>query len=90
MKFEVTREQRKKIDQWLKTEVYPQIITEQKQSIDWANNPAALDCWEQGYPYEGAIGGGLTYEFTPTSIGLSFWVSYGSSHRLDLTDYDNW
>jgi hypothetical protein len=90
MNFEVTPEQHEKINHWLKQVVYPQLIEEQRKSIDWSQNPIAPACWDEGHPYEGAIGGGLTYEFTPTSIGISFWVSYGDSHRLDLTDYDSW
>lgn len=45
-------------------------------------------------PYLGAIGGGLTYEFTPTSLGDVVKVTWckGTSHEatIDLSDYDSW
>lgn len=44
--------------------------------------------------YTGAIGGALTYEFTPTTIGLVTKVTWmrGSKNEdtIDLTDYDIW
>lgn len=89
MKFEITKEDRAKIDKWLMTEVYPVIIEEQKQT-DMVRNEAAKACWEDGYPYTGAIGGGLTYCFSPTSIGMSFVVTFLDRFKLDLTDYDSW
>ena len=42
------------------------------------------------YPYFGANGGDLTYEFTPTSIGLIVKVVHTSGAVLDLTDYNSW
>ena len=41
------------------------------------------------YPNEGAIGGGLTYSFTPTGLGTILTCRY-FSHKIDLTDYDSW
>lgn len=47
-----------------------------------------------GAPYEGAIGGGLTYEFTPTSLGVIVDVVFakGTKHeaKLMLTDFEEW
>lgn len=48
-------------------------------------------CWELGYPYGGAIGGSLTYSFTPTSLGVV--VKVTNSHTkesIDLTEYGDW
>lgn len=94
MKFEVTMEQIAKIQKWLATEVYPPII--EKQLAD----PLIRDFIVQdqdgnSYPYLGAIGGGLTYEFTPTSLGTIFRVSFlpavnGETKILDLTEYGDW
>jgi len=39
---------------------------------------------------QGAIGGALTYSFTPTSIGIVEKVSCACGKDLDLTDYDLW
>lgn len=42
-------------------------------------------------PYYGAIGGALTYSFTPTSIGTVEKVFHsGTKQELDVTDYDSW
>lgn len=88
MKFELIKEQNKRISNWLKDEIYPEIIAKQKQDIE---NPDVFQqsCWDDGYPWQGAIGGGLTYCFTPTSIGVIEVVQYGE-HKLDVTQYDLW
>ena len=39
--------------------------------------------------YEGAIGGAVRYEFTPTSIGLVIKVK-AYEYELDLSDYASW
>lgn len=42
-------------------------------------------------PYYGAIGGELTYSFTPTSLGTVEKVFHsGTKQELDVTDYDSW
>ena len=89
MKFEISKEDQERISTWLKDEVYPIEIARQR---GYNRNPSAiqLDCWEQGHPYEGAIGGGVEYCFTPTSLGLVTIVKYGADHELNLTDYDSW
>lgn len=39
----------------------------------------------------GAIGGGYTYEFTPTGLGIIFKVTNAvTKQTLDLTEYDKW
>lgn len=41
--------------------------------------------------YDGAIGGRLTYSFTPTSIGTIVKVKDNmSGSEIDLTDYESW
>lgn len=45
--------------------------------------------YPDGVPYQGAIGGGTTYSFIPTSIGVIVKVS-ANGHELDLTEYDTW
>lgn len=39
--------------------------------------------------YHGAIGGALTFSFTPTSLGVIEKVKYRDK-VLDLTEYDLW
>ena len=38
----------------------------------------------------GAIGGRLTYSFTPTSLGIITVVKCACGKEINLTDYDNW
>lgn len=88
MKFKTTEQQDKRIDHWLKNEVYSLVISKQKETMLNVDS-FVQDCWDDGYPYQGTIGGGLTYSFTPTSIGVIESVTYGE-YKLDLTDYDSW
>ena len=91
MKFEITEEQLKKLDEWLKNTVYPEAIRIQKKKIK-QHDPEYRIFWEGGYPYEGAVGGGLQYVFIPTSIGTISKVvykTYDMNVELDLTDYEN-
>lgn len=92
MKFELTADQHTQAMKWIKEVVYPEIIALQKKTI---KNPTAIhiDCWNDGFPYEGAIGGGITYEFTPTSLGIVErvkYTTYNKTFELDLTDYKSW
>lgn len=87
MKFELTDKQKLQLGDWLH-DVYPKIIATQKLCIK-EPNLIAQSCWDNGFPYEGATGGGLTYNFTPTSIGVIVTVDY-HIYNLDLTDYESW
>ena len=40
--------------------------------------------------YEGAIGGALTYKFTPTNAGTVVGVVCECGEEYDLTDYSEW
>lgn len=89
-KYKVTKEEQSKIDLWLEKEVYPEAIEKQKADTI---NPSAFHMfnWDAGYPYQGPIGGGVTYCFTPTSLGVIFKVKETMTGKeLDLTDYDLW
>jgi hypothetical protein len=52
------------------------------------------ECQEKHATPHGAIGGHLTFEFTPTTIGVVTKVTYCKNMpcetSLDLTDYDKW
>lgn len=86
--FTVSYADYKKIEKWLTEEIFPKIIAEQKKTFE---NPDEFiqQSWDLGYPYTGAIGGGLTYHFSPTGLGTAFTVTY-LEHELDLTDYASW
>ena len=48
---------------------------------------------EDGTPVEfpgGAIGGGLTYSFTPNGIGVAMSVRCHCGESVNITDYDSW
>jgi len=93
MSFEVTPEQSSKINEWLMKEIYPQVIEKQKQDLFYLNHPFAKKSWEDGCPETGAIGGGVTFEFTPTGLGVIFVVREtltSEKNTLNLTDYDKW
>lgn len=86
MRFELTKEEVKKLREWA-AEQDKVIIERNKRSKDRFARQLALD----NMPYYGAIGGELTYEFTPTSIGVVVKVTHaGTKEVLDLTDYENW
>lgn len=92
MKFELTPEQYTRAMKWVAEEVYPEMVTNQKETIK-DPTPIHIACWEAGYPYEGAIGGGITYEFTPTSLGMVEkvkYTTYSKVYELDLTEYSDW
>ena len=50
--------------------------------------------WMMGHgcpvAHEGAIGGKITYSFTPTSLGVVEKVSCSCGVTLNLTEYDEW
>lgn len=54
---------------------------------------AKLSEWINSLPdaYDGAIGGRLTYEFTPTTLGCVAKVTDCiTKETIDLTDYESW
>lgn len=51
-----------------------------------------LSEWTHDCPLteHGAIGGAVTYEFTPTNLGVVTKVKCACGETKDLTDYDEW
>ena len=90
MNFKITDTQLAQVQEWLERSVYPKVIEEQKNAHRGKPVPEYTQfCWDDGYPYQGAIGGGTTYSFTPNSIGCTIKVSaYGQ--ELDISEYDKW
>jgi hypothetical protein len=66
------------------------LLTEQRQECPKCRKTKRGHCREHAlYPYLGAIGGGRTYLFTPTSIGTFAAVQFsGDPERHDLTDFE--
>lgn len=86
--FDLTEEERTTVREWLKTEVFPPILKEQAGTDKEIFQ--ATDEFGITWPYDGAIGGCLTYCFTPTGIGTVIKVRHASGKEIDLTKYDNW
>jgi hypothetical protein len=59
---------------------------ESAKAVIWVKNH---DCIKRGKP-TGAIGGGITYELTPTSIGLICVVKCWCGQKIDITEYETW
>lgn len=50
-----------------------------------------LGFWEMGYPYHGAIGGEITIEVKPTSLGDIVVAKYPYlNEEINLTEYSTW
>jgi hypothetical protein len=90
--FILDKEQLIKLAEWRQIQDQ-QAVCIQKESVskdDPFYNTYQL-CWEDGYPYGGATGGGLTYSFTHTPIGTVVKVKNNfTNQEIDLTDYQNW
>lgn len=65
---------------------------ENKQASAWLKkqDDAYALAHNQDEPYFGAIGGEVTYEFTPTSLGIITKVRHANGKVLDLTEYESW
>ena len=88
MNFQLTSADLKKISEWLHGTVYPPVIERQLKDPNYASLVYTDD---EGltWPYTGAIGGSMTYSFTPTGLGIIVKVEcFGQT--LDLTEYDCW
>lgn len=92
MQFIITFEEHARIREWLTQTVYPEVIARQRAAAAEAgrHDPIREAQWDAGYPYAGAVGGALAYQFTPTTLGLVIKVRYGDEFELDLTDYHDW
>jgi hypothetical protein len=72
LQFIITDEQQKKIKKWDNPETGHRCTLKQ----------------DNKGKYAGAIGGHLSYSFTPTSIGEIVKVTCACGAELDVTDYD--
>lgn len=95
--YDVTVGQQREINKWLTEVIYPAAIAAQKAEYDSGEKPydarfvAARMSWESGYPYAGAIGGDVTYQFTSTGLGDILVVSTPwSDETLNVTEFETW
>ena len=70
------------------------LTKEEYEKLDkWSKLQDAIVAKKQNSaePYYGAVGGAITYSFTPTSLGVITKVKHAvTKDVLDLTDYENW
>lgn len=90
--FGLDQQQYEKLSAWLDTQ---NAALAARQEADPAIAPfVGTDADGRKYPYLGAIGGALTYSFTPTGLGIvvraTFFKDTEHEATLDLTDYDAW
>lgn len=60
---------------------------------EWSSNHECqftYDPEKHQFPPTGAIGGGRTYSFTPTGLGVVAKVKCACGEEEDLTDYESW
>lgn len=87
--FSLNEKQLKQYEEW-KVGVYARGIEVQKEQYPEPEEHMVW-CWEEGFPYTGAIGGQFTFSFTPTSIGVIVVVKDAlTGEKIDLTDYSEW
>jgi hypothetical protein len=87
MKFELTEDQLLKVRAWC--EEQDKIVVE-RQRASKPRDVFTTALAEEGIAYYGAVGGELTYMFTPNSIGEVVVVKYSvTGAELDISDY-NW
>jgi hypothetical protein len=84
MKFELNAAQLAKLKAW-EAEQDAEVLVRQRAE-DHRNESFLATLAEAGIPYYGAVGGQVTFEFTPTSIGDLVKVRHsGTGAKLDLT-----
>ena len=88
--FGLDKTQRQKLSTWI-DEQNANAVAAQKADPPDVPRDLLESCWEDGYAYGGAIGGNLTYAFTPTSLGVVTKVTDSlTGETIDLSDYEDW
>lgn len=86
--FEISSTQRERISQWHES-IKDEIIRHQRATM----NPVDFDINTSSgsHPYYGAIGGGLTYSFTPTGVGVVVVVTEHSTRKsINVSEFEKW
>lgn len=90
--FYLSPEQRKTLDSFIYTQNMKS-ISYQKGTID-KNHPDFLSyktCWDMNVPYAGPVDALLTFEFTPTSVGVIIKARHNiTNNTIDLTEWSKW
>ena len=78
--FSLSKEQEKKLAGWQLVQEAKVISLEKGTELEHSDEA-----------YYGAVGGGYTYSFTPTSLGCITKVENNiTKEEIDLTEYDQW
>ena len=87
--FELNDSQIQKLEEW-KKKMFKKGVALQKEQYPDPDETMKF-CWEEGFPYTGAIGGQFSFIFTPTSIGVAVQAKDAlTGETLELTDYSDW
>lgn len=88
MKFEISLEKLSEIAKWLE-EINTKALEKQKENL--TEEEYDYLTLNGKFLYTGAIGGNITYSFTPTSLGMVIKIKEAiTEEELDITDYDSW
>jgi len=92
--FGIDLEELQKINEWY-VDVCNRYIKENKLDEflgeDKKETYLIEEIWDYDLIKTGAIGGALTYSFTPTSLGeIKVVLDSVTGEKLDYTDYENW
>lgn len=89
--FSLTDNQTIRLCQWTAEQNRVAVEEQRKNPPAHVSRELLESCWESGYPYGGAIGGSLTFMFTPTGLGVVTKVRDAfTGQELDLSDYGDW
>ena len=87
--FVITKYEQKQIAAWVKKQD-AKVVHMQQQSGQFKGDPFVKKLHQRGKGYYGASGGALTFQFSPTGLGLIFKVTNAlTQETLDLTEYDS-
>ena len=63
---------------------------ENEAVMNWIEKHNTEGCKLQDFTEQGAIGGRISYTFTPTSVGCAIEVKCACGASCDVTDYSDW
>lgn len=88
MQFTLSQSQVEKLEKW-REEVFKEAIEIQREKM--SPEDFSLLTVDGEFPYYGAIGGGLTYSFIQTGLGVIATVKESiTGKEIDLTNYNEW
>ena len=89
--FSLTDDQTIRLCQWTAEQNRLAVELQKANPPEGVSRELLESCWEEGYAYGGAIGGSLTFMFTPTSLGdVTVVRDAFTGQEINLTDYEDW